>query len=106
MIVTVAGSCNVLNNITKTSVKFEPGFFIFSKMEKVKRYLIKYNNGESVIHWDGVFQPGDMSLCGCDLIGDNSHKDVGNGWKTGVETKKKVNCELCLRIIEHVRSII
>lgn len=72
-------------------------------VNKVKRYYVNHfgNNGESSTHYDGVFQPGDVALCGHDLMGD-SHL----GWDQGVETKRKVNCQSCLIIIEHVKSII
>lgn len=70
---------------------------------KVKKYEIEYKNGVKVIHWDGVFQPGDMSLCNSDLMGDSA--EGVNGWKQGVVTNKKVSCPHCLRIIEHVKNI-
>lgn len=69
----------------------------------ILKYEIKYNNGEKVVHWDGPFQPGDMSLCGSDLMGDGA--EGREGWQQGIVTKKKVNCVQCLRIIEHVKSI-
>lgn len=72
-------------------------------MAKVKKYIIKYNNGNDVVHWDGPFQPGDMSLCGSDLMGDSA--EGLEGWLEGIVTNKKVNCEHCLRIVNHVKII-
>lgn len=70
----------------------------------IKKYLIKYNDGASVVHWDGVFQPGDMSLCSSDLMGDSL--DGKEGWQPAIQTNKKVNCVQCLRIVEQVKQII
>lgn len=72
-------------------------------MESIKKYLIKYHNGVTVVHWDGVFQPGDMSLCGSDLMGDST--EGKDGWDQGIETNKVVDCVHCLRLIEHITKI-
>ena len=74
-----------------------------AKSKVILRYEIQHNNGNKVVHWDGVFQPGDMSLCGSDLMGDGW--DGKEGWQAGEITNKKVNCLQCLKIIEHVKNI-
>jgi len=69
--------------------------------KNVKKYLIKYHDGSQVVHYDGCFQPNDVSLCGSDLRGDS----IDIGWDEGIETQKSVDCESCLRIVRHVKSI-
>lgn len=73
-------------------------------MKEVKKYLIKYKDGKKEVHYDGPFQPGDVALCGHDLMGD-SHKSFG-GWDAGVETVKPVDCEACKRVVEQVKDIL
>lgn len=72
---------------------------------KVKKYFVDHikDKDQSYVHYDGCFQPGDVALCGHDLMGDGH--TMHGGWLPGKETTKKVNCPSCLRIIEHVKYI-
>lgn len=68
-------------------------------MSTIKKYLVKHYDGLIEIHYDGIFQLGDVAYCGHDLRGDNE-------WETGIETNKKVNCIGCIRLLEHSKEIL
>ena len=63
-------------------------------------YSIKENGEREIIHFDGVFQSGDVALCGHDLIGDSRL-----GWEAATQTMKKVNCRQCIKIVKEVKEI-
>lgn len=65
-----------------------------------KRYEIQYFDKSKVVHHDGIIQPGDMSLCGSDLMGDS----IADGWYPATETNKPVSCIMCLRIVDHCQN--
>lgn len=66
----------------------------------MKHYSITDDSGTTTIHFDGIFQPGDMSLCNHDLMGDSFL-----GWQSAIETEDKVNCSDCIRIVQAVKNI-
>lgn len=63
-------------------------------------YKLTDEEDQTHVHADGVFQPGDMALCGQDLMGD-SHL----GWGTAEPTGKRIDCPNCIRIIDHCKGI-
>lgn len=64
------------------------------------RYQVIHFDGQKIVHADGVFQPGDIALCGSDLMGD-SHL----GWYGATLTTAKIDCRACIRIIEYCKTI-
>lgn len=66
----------------------------------MKRFLVKNHDGEEIIHFDGLNQPGDMSFCGSDLMGD-AHL----GWHQAIETNKKADCIFCIRLVKAAKKI-
>lgn len=50
-----------------------------------------------VVHYEGCFS--DYALCGQDIDGDNIY---GVSWNRAVYTNKRVNCEDCLAVRDHV----
>lgn len=66
-----------------------------------KKYEIEYFDKTRVVHYDGVFQPGDVALCGSDLMGDS----IADGWHPATPTNKKVDCRQCIRIVEYCQAL-
>lgn len=66
----------------------------------MRHFKVKYHNGVNITHFDGVIQPGDMSLCGSDLMGDNHL-----GWYPAEETTDPVDCAFCARIYSAVKKV-
>ena len=52
---------------------------------------------EKLVHYEGCFS--DLALCGQDIVGDDCQ---GDSWDLGVQTNKRVNCEHCLAVRDHV----
>jgi len=54
-------------------------------------------NNITTIHFVGVHQK-DYTLCGHDLAGDKEYE-------SGARTEKKVNCKMCINIVEYCKKI-
>jgi hypothetical protein len=52
---------------------------------------------KSLVHYEGPFN--DHALCGQDLSGDSIGTE---SWTVGKPTKKRVNCQDCIRFRNHV----
>jgi len=62
------------------------------------RYLIIERDAR-IVHFLNSGQ-SDVALCGQDLAGDSEL-----GWEAAEQTKEKVNCKDCIRIVEHCKKI-
>jgi len=51
------------------------------------------------VHWEGT---GEFTLCGLEALDG----DPGIGLGAAKETRKKVDCQTCLDIVDHVRHIL
>lgn len=66
----------------------------------MKRVAHTYN-GNLLVHYDSPV--GDSTaLCGQDIVGDDCCGDV---WDEAKPTTKRVNCEDCIMIRDHVRGV-
>jgi len=65
----------------------------------MKHLLIKHNDTKtSIVHFeDPSF---DYTLCGMDTTGDSSLE-----YESAKETKKRVTCEKCQRIVEECKKV-
>lgn len=66
----------------------------------MKHFEVKYFDHTTLVHFDGISQPGDISLCGSDLVGDETL-----GYYPANETNKRVNCVFCQQIVKAAKKI-
>jgi len=66
------------------------------------KYKISFSKSESVVHFAGAGQ-ADYALCGHDLAGDSC--DWRGEYKEATQTRERVNCPHCIRIVRHCRGI-
>lgn len=61
-----------------------------------------FNTGVELVHFVSVTEM-DRALCGQDLAGDDI--DDRGSYEMAEKTKNKVDCQDCIKIVEHCRLI-